>query len=142
MADALDPADPADAVDRVDRLNPAASGRRRRGTAQPVGVASRAGRGAPGPRPHSPRPPRGPSPTAHAASRAGLTPVPVPTTVWTLPIPGDTVATANRPDTQQAAHTGLPDRIQRVLTAFAHPANTLILTGPGDDEPTGPGTAT
>jgi hypothetical protein len=62
----------------------------------------------------------------------------VPTTVWTLPTAGDTVATDLPSGTHRAAHAGLPDRIHRVLIAFGHPATTLIFTSPTNGESTGP----
>jgi len=53
----------------------------------------------------------------------------VPTTVWTLPTADDTAPT-DPPGTHRAAHTRLPDRIHRVLTAFGHPATTLFRNTP------------
>ena len=139
MSDARGPAEPVDPLDRPDPPPPA---RRHRVTARPVRAATTTGRSPAGPRPHSPRPPHGPAQKTRARSRTGLAPVPVPTTVWTLPTADDTAddtASTDLPTgAHRAVHTGLPDRIHRVLTAFGHPATTLILTSPTDGEWIGP----
>jgi hypothetical protein len=91
--------------------------------------AAGAVRSAAGSRPTSLRPARGPSGSARARSHAGLACRAVPTTIWTLPTLDDTLCTpAQSPDLPPGG--GLPQRIHRVLTAFGHPADTLILTSP------------
>lgn len=119
-----DQPDPSTAQPR--RSHPAA--------ATPTTRAAASGRGTASLRPLSPRPPRGPSRSARARPRAGLARHGVPTTVWTLPGPDDTVSTtsiAPSHRTNRPNHTRLPARIHRVLAAFGHPANALILTSAG-----------
>lgn len=55
--------------------------------------------------------------------------------MWTLPDPDNLGSTASTPRTDRPTDAGLPARIHRVLAAFGHPANTLILTSVGGDHP-------
>ena len=130
MSDAVGPAEP------LGQPNPPAP--RQRGHHH---AAAGAARRTAGLRPTSPRPARGPSGSARARSRTGLACRAVPTTIWTLPTLDDTLSTAPTETTDLPLDVGLPQRIHRILAAFGHPADTLILTSPAVGEPNEAGAA-
>ena len=128
----------AESVDQPDPPAPAQRGHHH--------AAAGTGRSAAGLRPTSPRPPRGPSGSTRARSRPGQARPgqarrAVPTTIWTLPTLDDTLSTAPTRSTDLPPDVGLPQRIHRVLTAFGHPADTLIFTSPAAGDPTDAGRA-
>jgi hypothetical protein len=129
MSDAVGQAEP------VDQPDPSAPQRRGHRPAPTGARRSRAGL-----RPTSPRPARGPSGSPRARSRAGLACRAVPTTIWTLPALDDTLS-APIQSTDSPSDVVLPQRIHRVLTAFGHPADTLIRTSPAVGDPIDAGVA-
>ena len=102
MSDALGPAEPGDQPDRTDSpAHPAIAPRQPAPRRGPAGVRRACDRARPARRGDLPGRP------AHAREPDSPDPA-VPTTVWTLPTPDDTVSTASTHGTDRAAHVGLP----------------------------------